>query len=258
MTPKLIAILAGSASFIAMLAGCADTKYANNSVNPQTPFVFPGQGSTPTAPSAAQSGLSQNGALPPVAVDPSSINPVSTSPSTTNPSSASPSSRVSQPSSTVVLRPQDRIIVSFGDVPVPPSPIENRIPEDGHIVLPFNVTVKASGKTVSELQEEIRKAYVPKLYNRLTVNIKTEDRYFFIGGEVRAPNQRLYSSEMTILRAIDTAGGFTDYANRKKVEIHRADGRKEIVNWNNAIKDPVKYDRPIYPNDKITVHRRWP
>jgi polysaccharide export outer membrane protein len=237
MTVKSFAMFAGSAALGAMLAGCADTKYAEDPVNPQARFVFPGQTSTATTQALTQPGSATAGVLPPVAVNPSSMVP--------------------EPSSTVVLRPQDRVIVSFGDVPVPPPPIENRIPEDGNIVLPYNLVFKAAGKTPSQLQEEIRQAYVPKFFNRLTVNIKTEDRYFFVGGEVRAPNQRIYSSEMTVLRAIDTAGGFTEYANRKRIELHRADGRKEIINWHNAIKDPVKYDRPIHPNDKITVHKRF-
>jgi protein involved in polysaccharide export with SLBB domain len=77
--------------------------------------------------------------------------------------------------------------VTFSDIPNPPQPLEVRIPEDGRITLPYNMNVYAIGKTVSQLQDEIRGLYVPKLFVRLTVNIKTEDRVYFVGGEVRSP-----------------------------------------------------------------------
>jgi protein involved in polysaccharide export with SLBB domain len=63
--------------------------------------------------------------------------------------------------------------------------------------------------------------------------------------------------EITVLRAIDTAGGFTDFANRKNIELRRATtGEKVRVNWHKAIKDP-KLDPQVYPNDQIVVHKRF-
>jgi protein involved in polysaccharide export with SLBB domain len=60
---------------------------------------------------------------------------------------------------------------------------------------------------------------------------------------------------MTVLRAIDTAGGFTDFANRKTIELRRANGQKFKVNWYNAIKD-ARLDLEVFPNDQIIVHKR--
>jgi len=66
----------------------------------------------------------------------------------------------------------------------------------------------------------------------------------------------MYIGRMTVLRAIDTAGGFTDFAQRKKIEVRRASGQKLTVNWYDAVKNPSK-DPEVFPNDQIIVHKKW-
>ena len=87
------------------------------------------------------------------------------------------------------------------------------------------------------------------------MSVKPEERYYFVGGEVKIANRQMYIGRMTVLRAIDTAGGFTDFANRKKVEVRRAGGQKLSVNWYDAVKDPRK-DPEVFPNDQIIVHKK--
>ena len=60
---------------------------------------------------------------------------------------------------------------------------------------------------------------------------------------------------MTVLRAIDTVGGFTDFAKRSRIELRRANGEVHMINWDKARKNP-KLDLKVYPNDQIFVHRR--
>ena len=98
--------------------------------------------------------------------------------------------------------------------------------------------------------------YVPKFYLRLTVTIKTEDRFFSVGGEVRTPNRQVYIGEMTLLKAITAAAGFTEFADKKRIEIIRTNRKKEKVDWYKAQENPTKYDVPIYPGDQIHVPRR--
>jgi polysaccharide export outer membrane protein len=221
-----------------LMAGCGGAQYASDPVNPAQPFAFPGQ----SAP--AYAGQSQ----PTPSVAPSPALPQAPVPYTdvaVNPNVMS--SR---------LASGELVKVTFSDIPNPPQPIEVRIPEDGRITLPYNMNVYAIGKTVSQLQDEIRGLYVPKLFVRLTVNIKTEDRVYFVGGEVRNPARQAYLSDITVLRAIDTVGGFTDFANRKKIELRRANGEVHYISWDKARKD-AKLDLRVYPNDQIIVHRRW-
>lgn len=70
------------------------------------------------------------------------------------------------------------------------------------------------------------------------------------------PSRHPYLGEMTLLKAIASAGDFTDFANKKKVEITRANGQKLRVNCVKAQANPDKFDVPIYPEDAIFVPRR--
>lgn len=153
------------------------------------------------------------------------------------------------------LHAGDPLTITFSDVP--PQMMQEqrvRIPEDGTITLPFNVRVKAAGKTTSQLEKEIRDAYVPTWFVNLTAIVRTEERAFFVDGEVKAPGRQTYSGELTVLRAVGTAGGFTDFANRKKIELRRQNGQKFTVNYFKAL-DDQSFDLPVYPNDHIIVKR---
>ena len=150
----------------------------------------------------------------------------------------------------------DWLIVSFTDVPPPGIPDQRvQVPSDGIVTLPHNVQIKAVDKSTTELEREIRAAYVPSTFVQLTAVVKTEQRAFFVDGEVRTPSRIPFVGEMTFLRAIGTAGGFTDFANKKRVEIRRQNGDKIVVNWYEALDDP-DLDPPIFPNDYIVVRRK--
>ena len=69
-------------------------------------------------------------------------------------------------------------------------------------------------------------------------------------------NRQIYTGPITVLRAIDSAGGFSDFANRNNIELTRQTGEKIKVSWKKAVKDS-KLDPEVYPNDQIIVHRRW-
>jgi protein involved in polysaccharide export with SLBB domain len=157
-----------------------------------------------------------------------------------------------------VLRPGDPISIRFSGVTVsePPPPVDERLKSDGMIRLPLiREPIKAEGKTRGQLEEEIYKLYVPKLFKTLTVKVGSEGRTVYVGGEVRIQGRVQYMGEMTVLSAITAAGGFTDFANRKKVQVTRATGRKVTVNCIKAQRD-AKYDLPVYPDDRIEVPRR--
>lgn len=135
------------------------------------------------------------------------------------------------------------------------KPHEERIKEDGTITLPHINAVKAVGLSAGELQRNIHAAYVPKYYPNLVVVVRAEDRFFFVDGEVKVPNRYVYVGQQTVLRAIATAQGFTDFADRKKVELTRVDGKKFVIDTNKAQKKP-ELDLPVYPGDRILVKRR--
>jgi polysaccharide export outer membrane protein len=151
------------------------------------------------------------------------------------------------------LRVGDPLTIAFADVP-PLSMREQhvRIPDSGVITLPYNIRVQAAGKSTGQLEQDIREAYVPKYFVNLTAIVTTEERSYIVDGEVRNPGQKPYTGESTVCRAIGAAGGFTEFANRRKIQLRRPNGQKFILNYNKVIDKP-ELDMPVYPNDHIIV-----
>ena len=155
------------------------------------------------------------------------------------------------------FRVGDSIIVSFSGAPeIIPDHIES-IKEDGTITLSLIGAVDAVGKTAGELQSEIHDGYVPKYYVRLTVTVKSGDRVYYVGGEVNSHGSRqLYVDGTTVTKAIQSAGGLSDFANHSNIWLIRAStGQRIRVNYDDALKNPAK-DPPVYPNDQINVGKR--
>lgn len=176
-------------------------------------------------------------------------------PSTNTPPSAGASTtNAVDDSSFSFLRVGDLIMINFSDIEKPPQKQEVNIPVSGMITLPFNIHVKADGKTTTQLEKDIRDAYVPSLFVNLTVTVKADQRFYFVDGEVKAARSWPYLGETTVLRAIANAGGFTDFANKKNIELRRQNGQRFFVDYNHALKDP-KLDLPVYPNDHIIVKK---
>jgi polysaccharide biosynthesis/export protein len=82
---------------------------------------------------------------------------------------------------------------------------------------------------------------------------------FYIRGEVSRPGSYFIEQNMTILKAISVAGGFTQYANRKEVELLRAGDKgvqaRLVINLK-AIESGKKQDVPLHANDTVIVPRR--
>ena len=146
-------------------------------------------------------------------------------------------------------------IITFSGPPTPIPGHEEVIKEDGTITLDYIGAIKAVGKTAGELQNEIQTDYVPKYYTRLTVTVKSGDRVYYVGGEVRGPGRQLYVGDTTVTKAIQSAGGLTDFANHSKVWVIRSsDGKRIRVDYDRALQNPSK-DPPVYPEDQIQVER---
>jgi polysaccharide biosynthesis/export protein VpsN len=151
----------------------------------------------------------------------------------------------------ITIRKSEQLTIELRDI-TPEQKIEQTVQEDGSIGLTFNMKAIAEGKTVVQLRQEIHDMYVPKYYRRISVNIKRENLFFFVGGEVKTPGRLIYTGDITVTKAIQAAGDFTVYADKKNIKVIRANGKIEKVNYKNAIKEPKK-DLPIYPGDQIIV-----
>src|SRR5579859_7315194 len=132
----------------------------------------------------------------------------------------------------------DTLLITFADLNIPvQSPVEERVKEDGTIRLLENQIFTAEGKTHGQLEKEIHDRYVPDYYKKMTVSVrpKTETQFYYVDGEVKLPNRQIYISRTTVLKAIASAGGFTEFARKGDVVLTRVDGHRFIVNCKKAI-----------------------
>ena len=152
----------------------------------------------------------------------------------------------------------DLVLVTFSGVEQPPAQHEERVKDDGTITLSLIESVQAKGKTPGQLQKDIRDLYVPKYYKpSLNVTVKWQERFFYVGGQVKSSGRLPWTEAMTLVKAIQTAGGFNeDYAKTTKVRVTRLNGKTFIVNCDKATVNS-EFDVPIYPGDTINVPKRW-
>lgn len=165
---------------------------------------------------------------------------------------------ISPEESSEVLQPGEMISVSLSDIAATIPPMEQTIKADGTITLWYSKTFHVAGKKRGQVEKEIHDAYVPDYWVNATVTVshQVQSRFYYVGGEVKAPGRQVYIGRITVTRAIQSAGDFTDWAKKSKVELIRANGEKKIVNCSKALEKP-ELDLEVYPGDKIHVPRRF-
>jgi polysaccharide export outer membrane protein len=155
------------------------------------------------------------------------------------------------------IKPGEPIKITFQDTPTMIPPFEDKVKEDGSITLMYNKRFQAAGLTAGQLEQEIRKGYVPDWFQNLTATVVPLERYrvYYVEGEVKQPGQRPCTGPITLSQAITACGGFTDFASKTSIRLIRASsGRTEKHNWNKILSHP-ELDPQVYPNDKIHVKR---
>jgi protein involved in polysaccharide export with SLBB domain len=135
---------------------------------------------------------------------------------------------------------------------------DQEINAEGNIVLTYLNIVGAAGKSPSQLSQELTEKYRKGYFPNVTVTVTPVARFFFVGGQVNnnAGGRILYAGPIRVLGAIQAAGDFTPFADKRHVQITRVDGTIFKVNCVDAIKHPEK-DLWIYPGDRIYVGRRF-
>lgn len=112
---------------------------------------------------------------------------------------------------------------------------------DGKISLPLLDDVQAAGLTPLELRNSVRdglKEYITDPQVTITVS-EINSRRIFVTGEVMRSGTFTLLPNMTVLQALSSCGGFTQFANTKKIYLLRMDGAKQIkipVNYKDLVK----------------------
>jgi polysaccharide export outer membrane protein len=161
--------------------------------------------------------------------------------------------RIPATASAAQLRPGDSLTVALLGIPDPSShPVQ--VDEEGFISLPYIGNINAASGTTSDLAQRIRENYIArKFYNTVDVSVSVTERYVYVGGEITRPGRIIWTPDMTLTKAIQSAGGFTLYARENKVTLVR-DRQAYDVNVKLAQKNPAQ-DLQLMPGDSIQVPR---
>ncbi len=128
---------------------------------------------------------------------------------------------------------------------------------DGKISLPLLDDIQAAGLTPLQLKEELTSRLKGFVDNpTVTVTVTEANSYrVFISGEVKTPGIIRIRSEITLVKLIIMAGGFTEWANKRKILIITKEDAKEkkiTVNYNKIIDGDIP-DIAIKNGDAVII-----
>lgn len=125
------------------------------------------------------------------------------------------------------------------------------ISDTGEVAFPLIGNVHAAGLSVQQFQDALRAKLADGYLKDPRVSAEVENyRPFYILGEVQKPGEYPYTTGLTVLNAVATAGGFTYRANTNNVVIRHAGGNKELPTHLTAV-------TPVGPGDTIVIKERF-
>jgi polysaccharide export outer membrane protein len=155
-----------------------------------------------------------------------------------------------------LIGPLDTIEVDVFNVP--DLTRELQVDASGRIAMPLAGTIDARGRTAEELASTITQILRTKYVRNpeVVVNIKSSvSQVVTIDGQVTEPGMYPVTNQMTLIRAIASAKGFSEYARQEDVVILRTVEGQHMAGLYDvgAIQRGVYDDPPIYANDIIIV-----
>ena len=155
------------------------------------------------------------------------------------------------------LRIGDPVELKVGGVPTEDQNQVNNtytVDTSGFINLPYIGKVHAEGLTPAQLSRAIEENYRSnKVYTNpnVTILMQPSARFVNVGGSVRNPTRVPFTEDMTLLTAINAAGGFNDFADQRHVRLLRG-SEATVFDVRRFRKDPSQ-DVKLRPGDKIEV-----
>ena len=169
---------------------------------------------------------------------------------------AAASSAVESSADTYVIGPTDTLAVTVWKEPTLTGSLLVR--PDGMISMPLLGDVRASGLTPLQLADSIQ-ARLKKFFQDPNVSVvlmQIHSKTIYLLGEVGKKGPVEMTPGMTLLEAISSAGGLTDFANAKKIYILRNEtgAHKKIpVHYKEALKGDSACNVLLKPGDTIVV-----
>jgi polysaccharide export outer membrane protein len=140
-----------------------------------------------------------------------------------------------------------------------------RVNDNGEIEVPYAGLIPAAGKTCKEVAYSVKAALEREYYYHATVIIavdhvseKSRGKIYVYGSVKGQGPQEIPADETyTVSKAIIRAGGFGDFANKRKVKLTRKDGKSFIIDLKRVIEEGrTDEDLVLQPDDQINVPQR--
>lgn len=125
------------------------------------------------------------------------------------------------------------------------------VDQAGYIAFPLVGAVTARGQTVQQMEGKLASKLSQGFLRDPDVSVEV-DRYrsFFIMGEVGQSGQYSYVAGMTVQNAIAIAGGFSNRANQRSVDITRKING-DVMTGRVSISDPIMAGDTIYVRERL-------
>lgn len=154
------------------------------------------------------------------------------------------------------IGPYDTLAVSvFG---IPDLTRRLQVDSGGNFSLPLVGTIEAAGRTPSEVEAEIARRLRGQYVRDPKVAINPEEtvsQVVTVEGQVREPGMYPAMGKMTLMRAVASARGATEFAKLQDVVIFRKIGDQEMAALYNleGIRRGYYEDPRVYANDIVVV-----
>ena len=140
-----------------------------------------------------------------------------------------------------------------------------RVNDNGELEVPYVGLVPAQGRTCKELAYAIKAALEREYYYHATVILavdrvseKSRGRIYVYGSvKGQGPQEIPADESYTVSKAVIRAGGFGDFANKRKVKVTRKNGQDFTVDLKRVIEEGhTEDDVVLQPDDQIYVPQR--
>ncbi len=133
------------------------------------------------------------------------------------------------------------------------------VSDTGMINMPFLGQVRAAGMSNAALQSSLQQRYKGAgIYTNPTIQVIVDaeggdiaQESVSVGGFVRSPGPVVYQRELTLWKAIQAAGGATEFGSMSRVTLFR-DGKQRVYDVNQAQYKAI----PLQRNDTIEVPQK--
>ena len=140
-----------------------------------------------------------------------------------------------------------------------------RVNDNGELEVPYIGLVQAEGKTCRELAYNIKNALEKEYYYHATVILavdrlsdKSRGKVYVYGAvKSQGPQDIPPDETYTVSKAVIRAGGFGDFADKRKVKVTRKNGKDFVVDLKRVIEQGhTEDDVVLQPDDQIYVPQR--